>query len=69
VPNRYKKGSDRTKQLQRKKIILEAKRTHQIERKLFSKQSEHIRQKANYFQSEANTLDRKKIIFESKGTH
>ncbi len=67
----------------RKKIILEAKRTHQIERKSFSKRSKHIRQKENYFRSEANTFDgkktvfkakanmadRKKIIFEAKGNH
>ena len=33
-----------------KKIIFEAKRTHHIERKLFLKRSEHIRQTVNYFQ-------------------
>ena len=52
--------------LYRKKIIFEAKRTHQIERKLFSKRSEHIREKENNFRSEANILDRKKVIFEAK---
>ncbi len=33
-----------------------------------SKPSEHLRKKANYFQNEANTLDRTKIIFEAKRT-
>ncbi len=31
-----------------------------------SKRSEHLRQEANYFRNEANTLDRTKIIFEAK---
>ena len=48
---------------------IEAKRTPSIVRKLFSKRSEHITYKENYFRSEANTLDRKKIIFEAKRTH
>ncbi len=52
-----------------RKLFFKAKQTHQIERKLVSKRSEHIRQKENYFRSEANTLDRKKIIFEAKRTH
>ena len=55
--------------LDRKKIIFEAKRTRPSVSKLFSKRSEHIRQKENYFRIEANTLDRKKIIFEAKRTH
>ncbi len=50
------------------KIILEAKLTHYIERKLFSKRSEHIRQKENYFRNETNTLDRTKKIFKAKRT-
>ncbi len=33
-----------------------------------SKRSEHLRQKANYFRNEANTLDRTKLIFEAKRT-
>ncbi len=48
-----------------KKIIFEAKRTHYIERKLFSKRSEHIRQKENYFRSKGNTSS-KQIIFKAK---
>ncbi len=51
-----------------KHIILEAKRTQYIERKLFSKRREHIRKKGNYFRSKANTFDNKKIIFEAKRT-
>jgi hypothetical protein len=61
---------------------IEAKRTPSIVSKLFSKQSEHIRNE-NYFQSKANTFDSKttvfkekaymsdskKIIFEAKRTH
>ncbi len=35
--------------LDRKKIIFEAKRTHQLERKLFSKESEHVRQVRKLF--------------------
>ncbi len=45
---------------------IQAKRTPSIVSKLFSKRSEHIRQKENYFRSEANTLDRKKIICQAQ---
>ena len=48
---------------------IEAKRTHSIVLKLFSKQSEHVRYVENYFLCEANTFDSKKIIFEAKRTH
>ncbi len=51
-----------------KKIIFEAKRTHQIERRIIFEAKRHIRQKENYFRSVANILDRKNIFFESKRT-
>jgi hypothetical protein len=49
-----------------KKIVFKEKRTRSIVRNLFSKQSEHVRQKENYFRSEANTFDSKKISYEAK---
>jgi hypothetical protein len=64
---------DNKKTSNSKQTIFEAKRTRSTVSMhwslLFSKQSEHVRQKENYFGSEANTLDRKKIIFEAKLTH
>ncbi len=42
---------------------IEANRTPSIVSKLFSKRSEHIRQKKNYFRIEANTFDSKITVF------